>query len=277
MAKRRHRRRERSGGQLWGLYLFVTGLVAAGAILLGCVVFFKINEVELRIRDVNGGSAKASETDHYTVEDFMEAAGIHIGDNLCLLNKNRVAVGILQELPYVSDVSIRKKLPGTLVLTISQSETAAAIQEENGSWWLIDDDFRLLEKSKTTQGNAILTGITLIDPVVGRSAAVPDGSEEDMPSQELQRDGLVQLFQALREQNLHQMIVSIDASSDSVFEMDYGGRIKVILPIHGDYRYQMRYFAKMLTDYFPQNWSENDTGTLDMTYSDDHPHLMKNS
>lgn len=277
MATRRHQQRDRRNSQLWKLYIILTGLIAAAAIFLGSVVFFKINEVKILVRDASGSIVSASDADHYTPEEYMDAAGVNIGDNLCLLNKNRVAAGILQKLPYVSDVSIRKRLPGTLVLTISQSEAAAAIQVEGGAWWLIDDDCRLLEMSKTSQGCAILTGLTLIDPVVGHEMQVPDGSEEDVPSQQIQKDGLIQLLQVLREQNLQDMIVTIDASSDSELVMDYGGRIKVLLPVHGDFRYNLRYFAKMLTDYFPLNWSEKDTGTLDMTYSDGHPHLMKNS
>lgn len=277
MAKRRHRSRERRNSQAWKLYIFLTGIIAAGAIFLGCVIFFKIDEVQILVRDTAGSGASDSDQDHYTTEEYMQAAGIRIGDNLCLLNKNRAAAGILQKLPYVSDVSIRRRLPGTLVLTISQSEAAAAIQDDSGTWWLIDDNCRLLEQSESSQGCAILSGLTMIQPEVGQGMRVPDGTEEDVPSQQAQKEGLMQLFQAVREQNLQDMIVAIDASSDRELMMDYGGKIQVLLPIHGDFRYNMRYFAKMLTDYFPQNWSEKDTGILDMTYSDGHPHLIQNS
>lgn len=277
MANRRHHpSRERSGGHFFRLYVLGTALIAAAAILLGCVIFFKINDVQVYIKSPAGAVAPLSEGDRYSAEELMEASGVSIGNNLCLMDKNRTAVNILQKLPYVSHVSIQKKLPGTLILTISQSEAAAAIQAEDGAWWLVDDNCRLLEQSKTSQGRAILTGLTLMEPEVGKQLQVPDGTDPEVPSQELQRDSLAELFQALREQNLFDMIVSV-AADDSSLTLDYGGRITVKLPLRADYDYKMRYFAKMLTDYFPQNWSKTDTGLLDMTFSDGHPHLTKNS
>lgn len=277
MANRRHHpSRDRSSGHFFKLYVLGTALVVAAAILLGCVVFFKINDVQVYIKSPAGAVAPLSEGDRYSAEELMEASGVSIGNNLCLMDKNRTAVNILQKLPYVSHVSIQKKLPGTLILTISQSEAAAAIQAEDGSWWLVDDNCRLLEQSKTSQGRAILTGLTLMEPEVGKQVQVPDGTDPEVPSQELQRDSLAELFQALRSQGLFEMIVTVSADDSSII-LDYGGRITVKLPLRADYDYKMRYFSKMLTDYFPQNWSKTDTGLLDMTFSDGHPHLTKNS
>lgn len=274
--RRHHPSRSRNSGQFWGFYLFGTGLLVAAAIFLGCVVFFKISDVQVFIKAPSGKITAASPDDRYSAEDLMEASGISIGDNLALLNKNRTAANILQRLPYVSHISIQKKLPGTLILNITQSEAAAAIQSEEGNWWLIDDNCRLLEECETSQGKAILTGLNLITPEEGKTIQVPDGSDPEVPSQQLQKESLSDLFTALREQDLFEMIVTITAEESTIL-LDYGGRITIKLPLRGDYDYNMRYFSKMLTDYFPQNWSKTDTGLLDMTFSDGHPHLTKNS
>lgn len=274
--RRQHPSRTRSSGQFSGVYLVLSALVVVIAIILGSVIFFKISDVQVYVKSPSGIVSPIAPDDRYSTEDLMEASGISLGSNLCLLNKNRTAVSILQKLPYVSHVSIQKKLPGTLVLTISQSEAAAAIQSEDGSWWLLDDSCRLLEQSKTSQGKPVLTGLTLIDPIVGKQVTVPDGSDPELPAEDVQLSSLSELFTALRSQNLFDMIVSIQAE-DSRIQLDYGGRITVLLPLRGDYDYQIRYFAKILTDYLPQNWSNTDTGTLDMTYSDGHPHLTKDS
>ncbi|MCD8147372.1 MAG: FtsQ-type POTRA domain-containing protein [Clostridiales bacterium] len=273
--KRRHQHTYQGGGRLWGLYVVFTTVLVLVAIGAGCIVFFKVNDVEIYIRDSEGTTAALAQDDRYSQDEILEAADIDIGDNLFLLNKNRAAATILTRLTYVSSVSIQKKLPGTVVLTLTESSAAAAIQDGD-NWWLIDLNGKLLEETGSDQGCTVLLGLTPVDPVEGAALAVPDGSDEETGSQTLQLSSLLELLTPLQDYALLEDVVSIDLSSDSTVVLDYDGRIQVKLPLEADYNEKIKYFAQILTDYVAENWTEDDTGTLDMTYSDENPHLVKN-
>ncbi|MCD7929155.1 MAG: FtsQ-type POTRA domain-containing protein [Clostridiales bacterium] len=273
--KRRHQHNYQGSGRLWGLYVFFTTVLVLAAIGAGCIVFFKVSGVEVYIRDSDGNTAALAQDDRYTQEEILEAAGIDIGDNLFLLNKNRAAAAILSRLTYVSSVSIQKKLPGTVVLTLTESNPVGAIQDGD-SWWLIDGNGKLLEQADSDQGCTVILGLTPVDPVKGEALSVPDGSDEEVESQALQLSSLLELLPSLQDYALLEDVVSIDLSSDSTVVLDYDGRIQVKLPLEADYNEKIRYFAQILTEYVAENWTEDDTGTLDMTYSDENPHLVKN-
>ena len=57
--------------------------------------------------------------------------------------------------------------------------------------------------------------------------------------------------------------------------MDYDGRLQVRLLSDADYDYQVKMLEAVLEKYVNVNWTKEDTGTLDMTYEDGHPHLTK--
>lgn len=274
--QRKHKSKSHRGGRFWGIYVFFTALLVAAAIVAGCIVFFKVNCVEVYIRDSVGNIASLRADDHYTKEEIIDAAGIHIGDNLFLLNKNRAVINLLNRMPYISSVSIRKSMPDTLVLTLTEGEAVGAIQSEEG-WWLMDVNGKLLEEVQDCGNATVITGLTLIDPLPGQIIEVPDGSDEEVPSQQMQKDSLLQVLPPLEDYDLQKDVKSIDLTSESELVMDYDGRIQVKIPLESDFDYKIKYFAKILTEYVPENWTEKDTGTLDMTYDDGHPHLAKNS
>ena len=68
--QRRHARPKRRRGRFSGLYKVLSILLVAAAVVLACVVFFRVNSVEVE------GNVR------YTAEDIIEASGIQIGDNL---------------------------------------------------------------------------------------------------------------------------------------------------------------------------------------------------
>ncbi len=273
--RRRHRRNNRNGGRFLGVYLLFTVILAAAAITAGCIVFFKVHHVEVSCR-LDGKVVSEGRTAHYTREELMEAAGIKLEENLCMLNKNRAAANLLDRLPYVASVSIQKKLPGTLVLNVTESKAVAAVQMEDKSWWLMDVNGKLLEQSKDRQSCSVVKGLTLLNPEAGKVIEVPDGSDEEVPSQRLQKDSLIHLLKPLQSYGLADEVKTINLSSDSELTLNYAGRIKVKIPLEADFEYKVKYFSEILTEYIPKHWSEKDTGTLDMTYSDGHPHLTKN-
>jgi hypothetical protein len=95
------------------------------------------------------------------------------------------------------------------------------------------------------------------------------------PSQQLQRDSLLQLLHPLQDYDLQDKVRSVDLTSESELVLDYDGRLTVKIPLESDLDYNIKYFARILTDYVDVKWSKRDKGVLDMTYDDGHPHLTK--
>ncbi len=133
MAARRNRRgRRRNRGRFSALYKLLSVLIIFAAILMGCVVFFRVSTVE-----ITGDSP-------YTEEEIRRVSGVEQGDNLFTLNKYQISSRIYTQLPYIGTVNFERKYPDTFVIHVTASVPVAWI-ESGGSRWLMDTDCKLLE------------------------------------------------------------------------------------------------------------------------------------
>ncbi len=144
MARKRYGSRRRRRGRFTFLYKLLSVLIICAAIVAALTLFFKVENIE-----VIGES-------RYSEAAILEAAGVSAGDNLYLLNKYTVSANIYQQCPYVQDVRINRQPPDTLVIEVTECSAVAAIAQ-NGSYWLISPQGKIVEK-KT--GPAICPGWT---------------------------------------------------------------------------------------------------------------------
>ncbi len=275
--ERKHRRNVRSG-RFWGLYTFFTVVVIALVVVGGSIVFFKVNNFDLRLRTATGNVVCLQGNSRYTEEEIIEASGASYGDNLCLVKKTSVANNLLKKLSYVSGVSVTRRLPGTLVITVTESRAAACVSSGE-KWYIIDVNGKLLEESDEAQSGTQVKGLTLKDPQVGKPLEVYAAPSEDYDGngQTLQREALIKLLPALDGRELLGNITEIDLSSDSEISLLYQNRLKVLMLLDGDFDYEAKLLNSVLEDYVSVNWSETDSGTLDMTYEDGQTHLTRDT
>ena len=153
---RNRRRRWRRRGRFGGLYKLLSFLVIFAAILMGCVAFFRVNQVV-----VTGNS-------RYSAQEVIAASGVELGDNLFLVNRPQTAQSILRKLPYVENAVPVHRLPDTVELHITECTPAAALRFE-GSWWLLDARGKLLEQGEKsiTEGLPEVRGLHRVEPGVG--------------------------------------------------------------------------------------------------------------
>ena len=118
-ARKNHRRR-RGRSRLGFLFklLCIGGVVVA--LTMGATVFFRVESVV-----VTGNS-------RYTQEEVVAATGIELGDNLFHMNKYEIYDQVRQSLPYIEDVNIRRSLPNTILITVSEWSAAAQILPASG-------------------------------------------------------------------------------------------------------------------------------------------------
>lgn len=250
MARRRGRRsrhRGRSRGRLSGLYAFLSVVIIAVAIVVGCIVFFKVQHVE-----VSGNS-------RYTREEIVTATGIQVEDNLFRLNKFRISDGLISDLPYIEAVNIRRRMPDTILIHVTETRPVAALHS-GGVWWLMNERGKLLERTEGPGDYLRIEGLELLSPSAGTVIAVDQ-------EQRLQRESLLELLSALLARDMLAAAQSIDLSDASCLVMEYDRRLEVRIALADDFDYKVRQLEGVLA-----RIEAGEGGVLDMTI-EERPHL----
>ncbi|MCD7873381.1 MAG: FtsQ-type POTRA domain-containing protein [Clostridiales bacterium] len=113
-------------------FVLILVLLAAG-IILSLTVFFKTEVIS-----VSGSGI-------YSDEEIKSASDIKAGENLILLNSDSIKDLISTELPYIYSVSVKKVLPKTVKITVTDATAAYSIENEDKTFILLDDNFKVLE------------------------------------------------------------------------------------------------------------------------------------
>ena len=248
-ARRDRRRRRRNRGRFGFLYKLLSVLLIAAAIVAGCVVFFRVDQVL-----VEGQS-------QYTQEEIVAASGVQRGDNLFLINKMQLVDRVLSQLPYVDELVIRRRLPDTLVLTVTECVPVAVIEAE-GAYWLMDAKGKLLEQGDVSlAGNqALILGLTPLAPKVGMGLA----AQEEQKLSSLQA-----LLSALnREQMMGSVKDFIDLTADNEIRFSYGANLTVVFPMLTE-EFDKYVYRLKLTLWEMDDRGTARTGTLDLTYENE--------
>lgn len=163
--QRRHNRRRKAGGRFRGLYLCLCALLVLGALFLACVVFFRVQIIQVEGQN------------RYTQEEIVQASGMKVGDDMLFLDQYRIQRQIRSQLPYVESVRLQRVFPDRVVITVAECHPAAAL-EEGESWWLVNSSGKLLESvSQPPDGCPVIDGITLLTPEAGIRALVSEDEQ----------------------------------------------------------------------------------------------------
>ena len=121
-ARTRGERSPKSRGFLAKLLTLVAVVAAA---IFGVAVFFQVNTFEIHGNE------------NYSEEAVIVASGIETGDSILLVDKSRTASLITTRLPYIESVTVARRLPGTVVITVTEGRAAASLRSEYDEYWLI--------------------------------------------------------------------------------------------------------------------------------------------
>ena len=236
------------------------GLTAAvvAAFLLGVSVFFKVEKVV-----VYGNES-------YEAWTVWEASGIREGENLMTFGASAACDRIMEELPYVEKVRIGVTLPDTVKIYVTEYDVAYSVEAEDGSWWLITADGRVMEQIDLGRASAYasLEGIRLSNPQAGTQAVaaeetVDDGETRPVINSAADRLKAAQTVMASLEKcDVLGQVASINVENPGDISLWYGIRFQVFL---GGTRNMDKKIAWMkdtvdqLEDY--------QAGTLDLTFT----------
>lgn len=227
-SQRRHKSRRKRRGRYSGLYKVLSVIAIAAAILAASVLFFRVDEVI-----VTGNS-------RYTDQEIIEVSGVKRGDNLFSINNRKVSRELRGKLAYVQSVSMKKLLPDTISISVTETKAAATLFYD-GRWWLLGCDGKLLEEADSAGDLAIVTGVTPLAPAVGTYLA----SEE---AQNQRVENLKELLEALEENDLLTGLEKVEIEDDFSVTFRYEDRFTVHLSatLDNGMSYWLRRFAAAL-------------------------------
>jgi len=233
------------------------------ALVLGLSVFFKVENIHVSGAEV------------YSEWAIKEASGLSEGDNLLTFSHARSAALIKANLPYVDTVRFGIKLPDTVNIIVKEDEVVYAVKDQNGQWWLMNSDGRIVEMGSNSQASnhTQVLGVVLDNPVQDeRAVAMETISAETLPEGETapvvtttgaQRlTAALQILRALEANDIVGAAASVDVTRIEDIILWYGTRYQVNL---GD-NTRLDYKIACMNDVILQ-MSDYQSGILDISFT----------
>ena len=281
------RRRKRRTGRQTLNYLLLLITAAAVMAALSLTVFFHIEQLKV------SGNTK------YAAEELIAGSGIQVGDNLFRVSERSVEKKLIEQFPYVESIELKRTLPATLTIEITQVKPLGAVNTAAG-YVVVGENGRILEAGaqSLSEEMTVVTGMYLSSPTVGRvlGSVVEDGEiiypdsllqeeaaqaaeaaqagEEAVEMEESQRR---QLAAEAEEESFKMLSYLVDAVRETSFEkislvdfsdrlnimMVYDGRVMIELGSESDLAYKLKFAQKVILE----ELSEEFEGVVDASYS----------
>lgn len=126
------------------IWLAVIAAFLSVGTVLSLTVFFQIDTINV------------SGSEIYTEDEILAQCTIDKGENLFLSDTQTAKDMLEQNLPYIYNAEITRKLPYTIQIKITDAVPAYSIKNKDKTFILLDDNFKVLEnKAEKAQGIAI--------------------------------------------------------------------------------------------------------------------------
>lgn len=222
LSRQRDRRRRKK--RLLIFYISAFSAVVIAAVLLCVFVFFRVDTVK-----VFGGKS-------YRQEDILSVCNIQMDDNLVLLATEEREAELEHRFPYIEKAEIKRRLPSTVEVHLTEATTAYSVEAENG-YLYVSRSGKVLEIANAPRaGSAIIRGTT---PTVKLPSEQITFEEEEA--------SLVfeEITAQLREKDVVN-ITDVDMTNRYDVTMTYDGRIQFRFGNTASMRYKMAFGLEML-------------------------------
>lgn len=244
MAVKNQRKKKKRSTGFWPKLLTMAAVVAA--VVLCIAIFFKV------------GSVTVTGNVRYSAEEVIAASGIETGSNLLMVNRSNASAQILARLPYVTEARVRRTLPDSVSIEVTECSAAAVVSDAYGGAWLLAPDGRLLEQAdgEMAQRYPRLTGVTAAEPQAG--AVLTPGEGESATAATVSA-----VLGALADSSVAGQIVSIDFEKSYAIRMMYGELYEINLGGTDDLAYKFSYLEQILVELAERDPSAG--GQIDLT------------
>ncbi len=157
MAKKRQQKKKLR------LAISIIGVILALAIVmlvLSLTVFFKIDTITIKGND------------KYTSKQITAVLPIEKEKNMFVCDTDNAAKKLEKNLPYIYSVYIKRKLPSTIIVNITEADTIYSVKNKDKTYTLLDSNFKVLEAGvkKAPKKSTIIEKVTLSKAVPGETA-----------------------------------------------------------------------------------------------------------
>ena len=230
------------------------------AVFLGLSVFFRVDTITV------------AGADKYTPWMIRQASGVETGDALLSISEARVASRIISDLPYIDEVKVSRKLPGTVEIQVTELQVTYSIEDENGGWWLISSSGRAIEAVSLEKalGYTRVEGLAIRTPTAGEQVQALPGKiidpgegtavEMDQTDADQQLAALVAIMTGLERSRIIGEITVIDVTTITDLRLEYPQLLTVRLGDDKQLEYKISYLAAAV-----EKLEANQSGELDLT------------
>jgi len=263
---RKKQKYRKSRGRLGKIIQFLCVVAVVAAMTVGATVFFQVEQIEV------------SGNHRYTQEEIVAATGIVAGDNLFRMNKFAIQDRVKEEMPYIEDILIRRRLPSTITVAVEEWDAVAQIlpnpgwvapepeETEEGeevvlpvatqNTWLISVGGKELEQAGAEDARMKISGLTGLDTKAGLALSVPEEEQTRLES-------VIALLGELEKRELLDDISEMNVGSTMIV-LEYLGRYDVKLPLNGDFAYKLETLLAAVAEREGAEGPEIE-GTFDLT------------
>ena len=162
--------------------------------------------------------------------------------------KAKVSELLMERLPYLESVQIRRHLPDTLVVTVTESTAAAAVADGTGYLYL-NRYGKVLEQNTSDGGLPVVTGVSLSGTQPGQAVAA---------GEDAYTDALLEVLEALDAGGMLDELSFLNLQDLTDVRIGYADRFDIRVGTLDDLSYRLR-FAKTVID---ERLSPSDIGRL---------------
>lgn len=237
---RQKRRRRKGNNTLW--YLLILVFMVTTTIVLTTTVFFKIKTIT-----VTG-------CERYDDRSLIISSGILLEENMFRLKDAQIREKLVDEYSYIAGVKIRRKLPDTIVLEITEEIPFGAIDAGAG-YTLISESGRVLECNTPVLPEEM--------PVVmGFSEETPEQGSylEESDSDNVKRMRLI--VDAVRKIDFPYYTI-IDLSDPYNLKLFYKDQFEIVLGTDSSLEYKLELILKVIET---EDLLSSFHGTIDASY-----------
>lgn len=208
--KRNAQKKKRKRSKLFYKIVSIVAMVLAIVVVivtLSLTVFFKIDKINI------DGNEK------YTRSDIIDVLPIETGKNLFISNTDNAKQTLETELPYIYNAEIKRKLPSTIVINISETPKVYAVKNSDKTYTLLDQNMKVLDKKaeKKPKGSVLIKDAKISSAKLGKIAKFKGNKT---------LNNLLEMTALIEKLKLDEItaISSVDVNTNS---MVYDGRITI--------------------------------------------------
>jgi cell division protein FtsQ len=225
----------------------ITAILIFAAIVTGIVlsltVFFNIENIEVK-----------GKLEIYTKQEVSNASGLRKGDNIFRFSAYNTKNRIIHDLPYISDVVIKRILPSTVTISVKEADNAL-VMVCSGSYLILTQDLKIINSLSSYSGKSMM--IYGVEPLSMKSGEMLTSENEAAVK------NLRDMVRYLAELDLLTDATAVNSSDRLDLALLMKGRILVKFGTSGDLERKFLMLAEMIHNQL----SEEDMGILDLSVS----------